>query len=228
MSEQEPVAAAYARGRVDFMGVGLLVAPGVLVPRAETELLGKTAVTALSESETSAPRVIDMCCGSGNLACALAHHLPGSRIWAADLTSDCVELARRNVAFRNLEGRVSVHQGDLFSALGGLGLEGTIDAIVCNPPYISETRLESDRACLLDHEPRAAFAAGPYGLSIHMRVVKDAPAYLTPGGILLFEVGLGQGHQVKILFERTRAYRDVRVVHNEAGEGRVVCGYMRA
>jgi release factor glutamine methyltransferase len=222
MSEQDLVAASYAKGRASFMGIDLLVAPGALVPRPETELLGKTAVTALAEAGIAAARVIDMCCGSANLACALAHHLPGSRVWAADLTKECVALARRNVVFRRLEDRVDVHQGDLFAALEGVGLEGTIDAVVCNPPYISEKRLETDRAQLLELEPREAFSAGPYGLSIHMRVVRDALVFLRPGGMLLFEVGLGQDRQVKILFERTRAYEDIRIVHNAAGEGRVL------
>lgn len=96
--------------------------------------------------------------------------------------------------------------------------------VVCNPPYISEKRLENERAELLALEPREAFSAGPYGLSIHMRVVKDALNFLRPGGLLLFEVGLGQDRQVKILFERTRSYEDVSIVCNHAGEGRVVLG----
>ena len=222
MSESTRVAEAYDRGRTTFMGIELLVAPGALVPRLETELLGETAVGVLRSMDLPAPRVIDVCCGSGNLACALAYHVPGSRVWASDLTDGCVDVARRNVAHHALDGRVSVHQGDLFSALPGSDLEGTIDVIVCNPPYISEKKLEGERADLLALEPREAFAAGPYGLSIHMRVVKDAPRYLRPGGILLFEVGLGQDRQVRILFERSKLYESIRIVTNEAGEGRVV------
>src|SRR6185295_2492916 len=110
----------------------------------------------------------------GNLACGIAHRVPHLRVWASDLTDGCVALARRNVAMHGLADRVSVHQGDLFTGLAGLGLENSIDVIVFNPPYISEKRLEGDRAYLLNDEPRAAFAAGPYGLSIHLRFVKDA------------------------------------------------------
>ena len=83
-------------------------------------------------------------------------------------------------------------QGDLFDALSGLQLEGTIDLIVCNPPYISDTRLKGDRALLLELEPREAFAAGPYGLSIHMRVTKDALRYLRPGGALFSRSALAR------------------------------------
>ncbi|MDB5863154.1 MAG: methyltransferase [Betaproteobacteria bacterium] len=226
MNETEIVAQAFDRGSTTFMGVELFVAPGALVPRAETELLGNTAVELL-RGMAAPVRAIDMCCGAGNLACGIAHHVADARVWAADLTTPCVEIAQRNVERLGVASRVSVHQGDLFKAFDGVGLEGTIDAVVCNPPYISDKRLEGERAVLLDLEPREAFAAGPYGLGIHMRVVKDALAFLRPGGALLFEVGLGQDRQVKILFERAREYERIEVVHNAAGEGRVVLGYRK-
>lgn len=223
----DAVAAAYASGRAMFMGLELLVAPGALVPRGETELLGTTAIETLRGMGLAAPRIIDMCCGSGNLACAIAARLPEARVWACDLTDGCVALARRNVAGLGFADRVTVCQGDLFTALARQGLEGTVDAVVCNPPYISEKRLEGDRAHLLAQEPREAFAAGPYGLSIHMKVLKEAPLHLRPGGVLLFEVGLGQDRQVAGLFERSAAYEAVSIVADAAGDGRVVLGYAR-
>ena len=199
-----------------FMNVDLLVERGVLVPRQETELLGATALEVAPESA----RIIDMCCGSGNLACALASHLPRARVWASDLTDACVSLARRNAEFAKVQDRVVVRQGDLFSALQELA--GTIDLIVCNPPYISQARLAGERAVLLENEPREAFDGGPYGLSIHQRVVKEALPFLKPGGHLLFEIGLGQERQVTLLIGRTRAYEPARAVCNAAGEARVV------
>ena len=199
-----------------FMDVELLVEKGVLVPRAETELLGATALEVAPERA----RIIDMCCGSGNLACALASRLPQARVWASDLTDSCVSLARRNAQFTGVANRVTVVQGDLFAGLKGL--EGTIDLIVCNPPYISQAKLAGERAALLEDEPREAFDGGPYGLSIHQRVVKEALPFLKPGGHLLFDIGLGQDRQVRLLFERTRAYEGLRTVANAAGEVRVI------
>ena len=198
-----------------FMGVDLLVERGVLLPRQETELLGQTALEHLHETA----RVIDMCCGSGNLACALATRLPRARIWASDLTDACVSLARRNVAYTGVQN-VEVRQGDLFSALEGL--EGTIDLVVCNPPYISQAKLAGERAALLENEPREAFDGGPYGLTIQQRVVKEALPFLKPGGWLLFEIGAGQERQVELLIARTRAYQQIRKVADAAGEVRVV------
>jgi release factor glutamine methyltransferase len=227
LSQDIDVADAYGRGSAVFMGMEMLVGPGALVPRPETELLGSTAVEVLQQMNLPVPRVIDMCCGAGNLACAIAHQVPTARVWASDLTDGCVAVARRNVAHHGLADRVSIHQGDLFEALATLVPQGSIDVVVCNPPYISEKRLEGDRSHLVALEPREAFAAGPYGIAIHMRVVKDALRYLRPGGALLFEVGLGQDRQVASLFERNRGYDNIRAVTNRAGEPRVVLGYAK-
>jgi release factor glutamine methyltransferase len=217
----------YKSARVVFMGTELLVAPGALVPREETELLGETAVEIIGSLGVSAPRVIDMCCGTGNLACGIARRIPDAELWASDLTDRCIELARCNVLQLGLADRVRICQGDLFGGLRGLGLEGTIDAVICNPPYLSGKLLDR-RAELLAHEPREAFDGGPYGLSIHQRVIREASAFLRPGGVLLLEIGLGQHRQVELLFRRAVAYEDVRFVVNAAGEPRVVRARVKA
>jgi release factor glutamine methyltransferase len=211
----------YQVGWQTFMGVKLEVAPGALVPREETELLGAIAVKLLSE-RGSEQRAIDMCCGSGNLACGVASTISDLRLWASDLTDSTVQLAGRNVKSLGLSSRVVVVQGDLFAGLSKLGLEGTIDMVVCNPPYISTSRLAKDRAYLLDNEPREAFDGGPYGLSIHQRVIKEALPFLKPDGWLLFEIGLGQEKQLLHLFKRSQAYGEVQFANDISGLPRVV------
>lgn len=218
---------AYVIGHEVFMGIELIVAEGALAPREETELLGNAALDVLRSISSNALRVIDMCCGSGNLACAIAHHLPDVRVWTSDLTDGCIAVTCRNVEHVGVSERVVVAQGDLFAGFVGLNLEGSIDVVVCNPPYISQGKLATDRAMLLEHEPREAFDGGPYGLSIQQRVVKEALPFLRPGGILLFEIGLGQERQVKMLFDRTKAYEDVQLVANATGKVRVVSGRKR-
>lgn len=210
---------AYQLGSRLFCGHELFVAPGALVPREETELLARAGAEVTATAGPS-PRVIDMCTGSGNLAVALALACPGASVWASDLTDGCVAVARRNVERFALGERVRVLQGDLFAPLAGLALEGSIDTIVCNPPYISSGRLGRDRAELLLHEPREAFDGGPYGLTIHQRVVREAPALLRPGGWLLCEFGAGQERQLERLFAKG-PYQDLTFRSNAAAEPRV-------
>jgi HemK-like putative methylase len=190
-----------------FLGVDLSLAPGVLVPREETELLGRSAI-ALVEAMAGTPVVVDMCCGSGNLALAVAHHCPKAHLWAADLTDETVMLAQGNVQRLSLTDRIVVRQGDLFEAFGNDDLAGVVDMVVCNPPYISSSRLDGKSAHLLAQEPRAAFDGGPYGISILQRLIRDSPGFLKPGGWLLCEFGEGQERQVTALLTRTKAYEE--------------------
>jgi release factor glutamine methyltransferase len=207
---------------VTWMGLAFETNEHVLVPRQETQLLGRTGLELLKTVEAAPIRVIDMCCGAGNLACALAHARPDIRVWASDLTDACVALARKNVARHGLEARVDVRQGDLFSSLAEDELVGSVDLIVCNPPYISTGKLESERAHLLDGQPREAFDAGPYGLAIHQRVIADAPRYLKPESWLIMEIGLGQQRQIAHLFSRVKRYEKEQSWADENGAPRVM------
>ncbi len=230
MSETDlDVKLAYQRGRATFMGLSLRVAPGALVPRAETELLGSTAVEKLraKSPDGAGLRVVDMCCGAGNLACGIAAALPRVEVWACDLTEAATQIAHANAAELGLSPRMRVLTGDLFAPLAGEGLEGGLDAIVCNPPYISTNRLAGDRKGLLEHEPREAFDGGPYGLSVHQRVIRAAPAFLRPGGFLAFETGLAQARQVVLLFARSREFAEPATRSDAGGNERVVIAEKR-
>lgn len=218
---------AYVTGHEIFMGIDLIAVEGALVPREVTELLGNAALDVLRSSSSTAPRVIDMCCGSGNLACAIAHYQPNAHVWASDLTDDCIAVSRRNVEHIGVADRVNVIQGDLFAGLAGLDLEGTVDVVVCGPPFISQSKLATTSAWLLQHEPREAFDGGPYGITIHQRVIKEVLPFLRPGGSLVLEIGLGQERQVKMLFDRVNAYEDIQSVVNLAGEVLVMSGRRR-
>jgi HemK-like putative methylase len=210
---------------VRFMGLDIATGPSVLVPREETELLARAALELLAVE--GGTKVIDMCTGAGNLACALASARPELHVWASDLTDSCVALARRNVARLGLEGRVEVHQGDLFASLRGTVNAGEIDLVVCNPPYIRTGRLEKEAAHLLEKEPREAFDGGPYGLSIHRRVIREAPEFLRKGGWLAFEMGLGQDRQLLPLFARYQEFDEPRIVSDASGAPRVAVARFR-
>ncbi len=215
----------YARGKVRFLEVELAAAPGAIIARKETETLGRKAIEIIRErTKRDGPQlIVDMCTGSGNLACAIAHHVPEARVYASDLTEGSVAVARQNVHMLDLADRVVVEQGDLFEPLRARGdLSGKVDVVVCNPPYISTGKLEKESSALLENEPREAFDGGPYGIAIHQRVVRDALEFLKPDGVILFEIGAGQAKQVTILFSRAKGYDDAELVTDSNGEIRVV------
>lgn len=188
-----------------FMSISIVAGPGVLAPRAETELLGRTALQLL-EGVADTPVVIDMCCGSGNLGLAIADARPDARVFLSDLTDETTAQARENTQRLGLGGRVTVGQGDMFAGLAASLGATQADLIVCNPPYISTAKLAGDSAYLLEREPREAFDAGAYGIAIHQRLIAEAPLHLKPGGWLAFEFGAGQDRQVAMLLKRSGAY----------------------
>jgi len=198
--------------------------PGVFMVREETELLGWSAVERLKGLPS--PVVIDMGCGSGNLTCGLLTALPEARLYSIDLEDAPLSLTRSNVARHGLAGRVEILKGDLFAPLAGRGLEGTVAAVVMNPPYIASSRLETDRAHLLENEPRVAFDGGPYGVRVQQRLIKESVPFLAPGGFLLFEFGAGQERQVHGLFARASGY-ELELARDEEGTARVAIARKR-
>ena len=202
-----------------FMSIDVVAGPGVLVPRAETELLGRTALTLVAG--IAAPLVIDMCCGSGNLGLAIADARADARVFLSDLTDETTAQALDNARRLGLDERVTIGQGDMFAGLAE-SLGGQLAAlIVCNPPYISTGKLAGESAHLLESEPREAFDAGAYGIAIHQRLIADAPTYLKPGGWLAFEFGAGQERQVSMLLRRAGAFGPITLVDNDECEPRV-------
>lgn len=222
---------AYVIGRQKFMGIDLIAEPGVIVPRPVTERVGRAALQLMERMHLVQPDrellVVDMCSGSGNLACAIAFLDAGCRCWSCDLMPNASELARRNAAQVGVSDRVLVRTGDLFGAIEDEGLEHRVDIAVCAPPFISSGKLDRDRAYLLEHEPRQAFDAGPFGLNFHLSVAREAARFLRHGGFLVFEVGEGQSRQVSKILTRTGAYDEIAVVDEGDGKNLVVQGRRR-
>src|ERR1035437_2935609 len=136
-------ALAYITGRQSFMGIELFCNDKALIPRKETEILGKKALEIGQNivSKKGNVKVFDVCCGSGNLGIAMAHFLPNAKVFASDYSADAVTLAQENVFLLNLQQRVYVCQSDLFSAFENGDYEKKIDLIVCNPPYLSSSKV---------------------------------------------------------------------------------------
>jgi release factor glutamine methyltransferase len=189
---------AYLTKAKEFWSLTLRILPGVLIPRPETELIVKKV---LELSSRKAETIIDMGTGSGNIALALALELPQAQIFATDISARALRLARFN-ALKHNAARVTFVQGHLFSALKGLDLDEKCDFIVSNPPYVPAGEWEALSREVREHEPRRALVPGKTGLEFIRRLVKGAPAYLKPGGYLLFEIGQGQREGALSLFDQ--------------------------
>lgn len=182
----------YIEGTVQFGPVTVKVDPRALIPRPETELLWERAVQAVGSAGTGTV-IVDMCTGSGNLALALRHSFPEATVIATDLDDDAISLAKENLAGHDVE----VLSGDLFAALP-IGLRGSIDILVANPPYVSEAADLPDE--VHNHEPHQALYAGVDGDEVLARLAAGVPAWLKPGGWLFVEIGESQSERARKLF----------------------------
>ncbi len=209
--------------RQQFMGLEMLAGPEALVPRAETELLARTAVElARGASGPASPTVIDACTGCGNVALAIAHALPNAKVYASDLSEPAVDLARRNAQFLGLADRVDLRVSDVLAQFDTPEFLRNVDLLTCNPPYISSAKVSEMPEEISDYEPALAFDGGPFGVSILMRLLQDAPRILRTGGWLAFEVGLGQGPVLVKRLQNNAAFDEVRPCHDAAGAIRAI------
>lgn len=201
-------------GEQGFRRLTLTVRPGVFVPRPETEVLVGHALTAIAG--LAAPAVADVGTGSGAIALALADEHPGARVWATDLSPEAVFLARENA--RRLELAVEVLEGEGLAPLPR-ELEGALDLVVSNPPYVALEDYE-DLPLEVRTEPVAALLGG---IDVYERLATEAAAWLRPGGALAVEIEERRGPEVAAVLGRA-GYRDVVVHPDLAGRERVVLG----
>ncbi len=215
---------AHITGRQSFMGIELLSDQRALIPRKETEILGKKALELSFEISKKKPtaQVMDICCGAGNLGLAVAYHNKNTLVNATDICENAVELAEENIRFLSLEKQVVVKQGDLFSAFETEKYFGKTDLIICNPPYISTGKVSKMTFEISAHEPLLAFDGGMFGLRIIQRLLEEAPKFLAPEGWLIFEVGVGQGEFISGLCKNNSSFCNVNSIADESGNTRVV------
>jgi len=220
---------AHLTGRQEFLGLELLAGPEALIARKETEILARSALAKLKAMAGGELLVLEPCTGSGNVALALAAGEPRARIFASDLSPEAVGLARRNLevtgAGRSGSGpgsRVEFRTGDLLSPFDEERFQGKADLVACNPPYISSAKVSDLPPAIAAHEPTLAFDGGPFGVSILMKIIKQAPRFLKPGGWLCFEAGLGQGEPMAKQLRRSADYDLVETACDEAGAVRAL------
>lgn len=173
--------AAYLLGRIEFCGLEFEVDERVLIPRSP---IAELIVNQFSPWLTRAPsRILDLCAGSGCIGIASAFEFPEAGVDLGEISPAALQVARRNIARHHLDGRVRAVKSDLFQSL-----TGPYDLIVSNPPYVPSAEWKK-LAAEYHHEPRMALDAGHDGMDIVARILQDAPAQLSPGGLLVCEVG---------------------------------------
>ena len=215
---------AHLTARQHFMNLEMLASPMALIPRKETELLGWTALKLAQElaGEKKPVTIIDVCTGSGNLALAMAHHLPESRVLASDLSESAIEFARLSANHLGLGLGVEFRCGDLMEPFNNPEFLGQVDLLICNPPYITSAKVGQMPSEISAHEPKLAFDGGPFGVAILMRLIQEAPSYLRQGGWLAFEVGLGQGAALVKRLEKNPDFSEVRAIVDSSGDIRAI------
>ena len=214
---------SYLTGRQRFLDLEMYAAPGALIPRKETEILGRAVLARMREiaDRRGAVAVVDLCTGSGNLALAYAAHEPRARVFAGDLSTEALAVAEENARQMGLAGRVEFCAGDLVAPFGN-DLDGAVDVLSCNPPYISTTKVAAMPSEIADHEPGLAFDGGPFGIRILSRLIKEGLRLVRPGGWVCFEVGLGQGPAMAQRLEAAGAYAEIRTHTDAAGAVRAL------
>ena len=212
----EPV--AYLVGKKGFHNVELYVAPGVLIPRPETELLVEIGLREIQRLNTPAS-ILDLGTGSGAIALAIAHEAPSAKITATDQSIEALEIAKRNAALLDMTSRVQFFQGSWFEALD---IDLSFDIILSNPPYIASQDAHLQQGDLR-FEPVLALTDHGSGLTCLEKIVADAQAHLNTNGLLALEHGFDQSEAVVALM-KSADLRDIQTYMDLSGHYRVVSG----
>jgi release factor glutamine methyltransferase len=214
-------------GKQEFWGLEFQVTPDVLIPRPETEHVVEVALDRLAVRELRAGRspklsgedatIVDIGTGSGCIAVALAEELPSAIIYASDISTAALEVARRNAERLGFAARIRFLQSHLFDAF----LPLKFDLIVSNLPYIGRREADSLPREVRHHEPELALYGGEEGYELFGPLVAQAQTFLKPGGLLVLELGHDSLSAVQPLLE-TRAWANTAVTNDLAGIPRVL------
>jgi len=216
----------YVLGHWPFRGLDLDVDPRVLIPRPETEELVSVALAQLAARDLASPLIVDLGCGSGAIGLALLDELARrgvrANVIALDVSRDALDVARRNALKHGLH-HVSFVLSSWFDELDA-SLRGRVDLVVANPPYVG-AREYPNLERVLDYEPRGALVArddqGVEGFFDVGRIVQEAPAWLSPEGVLVCEHGENHGDAAQRA-ARDAGFGDVRDVKDLAGKDRIL------
>ena len=218
----EPV--AYLVGEKEFYSLKFTITPGVLIPRAETEILVTEALAHL-KSLGRPSRVWDCCTGSGCVGIAIAHQAKDAQVLATDISADALTVAQQNAQSLGVADRLRVRQADLLTIPDDCQDLAPFDVITANPPYIA---VGQEVAPTVKHEPAQALYAGNDGLDCIRPIIAQAAALLAENGILAMEFGYGQADAVRDLIVASGNYAEPRILTDHQGIERSAVARKRA
>jgi release factor glutamine methyltransferase len=207
---------AYELGEWEFYGLTLKVTPDVLIPRPDTERLVDLALAFL-KNRPGEQYILDLCCGSGCVGLAVAAHCPAARVTYGDISEAALAVARSN-------GCEDIRVIDALKPPSpGLG---PFDALLCNPPYVTDGDTENLDASVRDYEPPVALFGGRDGLDFYRALLPDWLSVLRPGGLFAVEIGFDQAAAVERM-TRDAGLDGVAVRRDYGGRDRIVSGYIK-
>jgi len=212
----EPI--AYLVGKRGFHNIELYVAPGVLIPRPETELLVEIGLREIKRLNI-AVKILDLGTGSGAIALAIAHEAPSAQVTATDQSIEALEIAKKNAALLDVTSRVQFFQGSWYEAIGA---NASFDMILSNPPYITSRDSHLSQGDLR-FEPISALTDHGNGLSCLEEIISGAGPHLNPNGLLALEHGFDQSEAVVALM-KSAGFRDIQTHLDLGGHYRVASG----
>lgn len=223
-SKREPL--QYIIGEEEFRGLVFKVTKDVLIPRPETELLVEEAVKIIVRQRAKGKRqkvnVIDLCTGSGCIAVSIAKEIDDCVVYATDISEKALAVARENAKKHSVEDKITFLQGSFLVPLKGKGLEGKIDIILSNPPYVTKKDMEKLQPEIKEYEPSLALYGGEDGLDSYRKIIPEALTYLKNGAYLTLEIGYSQAEGVKKLFTQYSGYGKIEIINDLSEIERVV------
>jgi len=209
----------YIVGKVEFYGLELKVNPSVLIPRPETELLVESILNQYRKEQKLL--ILDIGCGSGNIAIALAVNLPQSKIVSTDISDEALLIAKENSERHNVSGRIKFVKHNILK--NDLNNFPMFDIVVSNPPYISKESFSSLQKEIKDYEPGIAVTDEKDGLSFYREISAKISAKLKEKVKLFFEVAQGQSEEVVEIMAKNN-FKNIVVIKDYQNIDRIIFG----
>ena len=203
-------------GHKEFMGLDFVVTPDVLIPRPDTENIVENALQILKKMPQQKLRVLDLCCGSGDIGIAIAYYEKRAVVTGSDLSFKALKIAKENARKHQID--IKFVQSDLFQELSD-----QYNMIVTNPPYIPTVEIDDLSQDVIDFEPQMALDGGKTGLDFYRSIFLEARNFLIPGGTLICECGWNQIHDITLI-ANTNYFSVQKVIRDLSGLDRgLVC-----